>query len=94
MRWLDGITDSMDTGLSKLREMVKDRGDGCAAVHRVAKSRTQLSDETVTKGFLGHAFLPARRAPGKPTPALGTGKDLLFCPPDSPRHRGSVLLSQ
>ena len=92
MRWLDGIPDSMDTGLSKLREMVKDRGDGCAAVHRVAKSQTQLSDRT-TKGLLGHAFLPAWCSPGKPTPALGTGKDLLFCPPDSPCHGGSVLLS-
>ena len=54
MKWLDGITDSMDMNLGKLWEMVRDREVWCATDHEVAKSRTQPSNRTTTTMLSPH----------------------------------------
>ena len=75
MRWLDGITDSMDESLSELQELVMDREAWRAVIHGVARSQTRLSDFTFTfhfqaleKEMATHSSVPAWRIPGMGEP--------------------------
>ena len=85
MRWLDGITDSMDMSLSKLQEMVKDRKVWCVSVPGVAKSRTWHSDWTTTRvALIGTVLMSDSLQPH------GLQPTRLLCPLNSPGKNTGV----